>query len=124
MASPTWNQYDVIRTNMPNVLLTGGTIGTNNATPTVIAGKNFTVSKNGTAHYRITFNRKLPRFISAVGIYCNTGTALILKKVPHTEGNNFVEFVFENTSGTATEPGNSDQFEFMVFNMTHKLPKV
>ncbi len=120
----SWDLGELPKLNMKEAVFIAGTIVTENTTPTIAAGKGFTVTKNGTAHYRITFNRKVPRIIAAVGIYANTTTALILKKVPHTEGNNYVEFVFENTSGTASEPAVTDQFEFIILGMTVKLPKV
>lgn len=114
----------LIGTNMPESAFVSGTIVTHNTTPTIAAGKGFTVAKNGTARYRVTFNANIPRVIGCVGIYCNAGTARIMKKIPHVEGSNFVEFIFEDTSAVATEPGATDQFEFIAHVMMTKLPKV
>lgn len=120
----SWDLGELPKTNMKEMVIIAGTIVTENTTPTIAAGKGFTVAKNGTGHYRITFNRKVPRIIAAVGQYSNTTTPRLLKKVAHTEGNNYVEFVFEDTSGSAAEPGVTDQLEFIVIGMLVKLPKV
>lgn len=117
-------EYGRSWSTLPETITIAGRIVTHNTTPTIAAGKGFTVAKNGTAVYKITFNKKLGRIISAVGVYCNSGTARILKKKKRTDGDNFVEFLFEDTSGSAAEPGATDEFEFNIQAMRLRLPQV
>lgn len=124
MPSLSFPEYGRLWSTLPETIVISGRIVTNNTTPTIAAGKGFTVAKNGTAVYKITLNKKMGRIISAYGIYCNAGTARILKKKKRTDGDNFVEFLFENTSGTATEPGDTDELEFTIVAMRVKLPQV
>ncbi len=124
MPSLSFPEYGRTWACLPETIAISGRIVTNNTTPTIAAGKGFTVAKNGTAVYKITLNKKMGRIISAVGIYCNSGTARILKKKKRTDGDNFVEFLFENTSGSAAEPGDTDELEFTINAMRVKLPQV
>jgi hypothetical protein len=124
MATESFPEYGRTWSTLPETITIPGRIVTHNTTPTIAAGKGFKVAKNGTGVYKITLNKKMGRIISAVGIYCNEGTARILKKKKRTDGDNFVEFLFENTSGAATEPGATDEFEFVIVAMRIKLPQV
>jgi hypothetical protein len=109
--------------NMPEAAIVAGVITTENTTPVVAAGRGFTVAKNGTGRYKITFNQVFPKIVSAVGQYSSAaGTARLLKKIKYTAGDNFIEFLFENTSGVAAEPGATDQLEFIAVVMTASLP--
>ncbi len=124
MPSASFPEYGRTWSTLPEMIEIAGCIVTHNTTPTIARGKGFTVAKAGTGVYRITFNKKLGRIISAAGIYCNEGTARILKKKKRVDGDNFVDFLFENTSGAATEPGATDEFEFSVKAMRIRLPQV
>lgn len=124
MSSASFPEYGRTWSTLPETIMIPGRIVTHNTTPTIAAGKGFTVAKNGTAVYKITLNKKLGRIISAIPVYCNAGTARIVKKKIRTDGDNFVEFLFENTSGSATEPGATDELEFVIFAMRLKLPQV
>jgi hypothetical protein len=106
-------EYIKLFSTLPETLLISGRILLHNTTPTVVAGKGFTVAKNGTAIYRITFNKNMGRVVAAFPSYTGTDARLV-KKVAHVEGRNYVEFRFENTSAAATEPGATGELEFLV----------
>jgi hypothetical protein len=106
-------EYVKLFSTLPETLLIPGRVLLDNTTPTVVAGKGFTVSKNGTGVYRITLNKNMGRIVVALPSYTGTDARLV-KKVAHVEGRNYVEFRFENTSAAAAEPGATGELEFLI----------
>ncbi len=95
------------------------------ASPTRSKGKGYTVSKTSTGVFRITFNTKMPKVMSAVGTLRQAaGAANFLKGPVTSDSNNYVEFRVENASGAATDPGTSDVIDFIIVLATNTLSVV
>lgn len=95
------------------------------ASPTRSKGKGYTVSKTSTGVFRITFNQKQPKVMSAVGTLRQAaGAANFLKGPVTSDSNNYVEFRVENASGAATDPGTSDVIDFIIVLATNTLSVV
>jgi hypothetical protein len=92
------------------------------ASPTRLKGKGFTVSKTSTGVFRVTFNTKFPKVITAVGTLRQAaGAANFLKGPVTVDANNYVEFRVENASGAAADPGTSDVIDFFIVLATNTL---
>lgn len=117
----SFSEYGRLYATLPDVIIVPGAIVTHNTTPTIARGKGFTTSKNGTAIYRVTLNKKMGRVLFAVGILTGT-TAVFLKKVAYSAGNNYVEFRVENASAVATEPAATAELEFIIIATRTKAP--
>ncbi len=107
--------------NLPDLYDLHGAVVTA-ASPTRLKGKGFTVSKQGTGVFRITFNQKMVTVISAIGfLRKSAGEAVWLSGPQYVAGNNYVDFRVENSSATATDPNVADVIEFTITVATNKL---
>lgn len=95
------------------------------ASPTRSKGKGYTVSKTSQGVFRITFNTKMPKVMSAVGtLRMAAGSARFLKGPVTSDSNNYVEFRVEDASGAAQDPGTSDVIDFIIVLATNTLSVV
>lgn len=109
-------------TNHFSTHIIGGALVTA-STPTVARGKGFTVTKPGTGRYLVTFNQNTGNIVSAVGTLRQAaGAANFLKGPKYTKTDNAVEFRVENASGTASDPGATDEIDFVIFTTMDKEP--
>lgn len=122
MATSSWPRYEKATVNLGNAHFLCGSLVTA-ASPTVNKGKGFTVSKNGTGVFRVTFNQRQGGIVSAVGTLRQAaGAANFLKGPVWSNTNQYVEFRVENASGTAADPGTSDVIDFIIVLKQDKLP--
>lgn len=120
MATASQPKYRGSFANLGDLYVLYGSLVTA-ASPTRRKGKGFTVSKNGTGVFRVTLNQKFTGVISAVGTLRQAaGSANFLKGPVTVDANNYVEFRVENASGTATDPGTSDNIDFIIVLSTNK----
>ena len=110
--------------NLSDLHLVVGRVLLDSTTPTVSAGKGFTVSKIATGRYKVTLNKKV-RPIVAFGLLAKaTGEAVFLCKPVLVADDNFVEFRVENSSGSNVDAAVTDELEFMIAVMrTTSLPR-
>jgi hypothetical protein len=95
------------------------------ASPARVKGKGYTVSKQATGIFRVTFNQKFPAVISAVGTLRKVaGGATFLTGPIHVAGDNFVDFRVENAAGAATDPPVAANIDFFIVLATNKLSVV
>lgn len=110
---------------MPNTLYINGEIVCA-ASPTIFAGKGFTVTKPGTGVFRITLNKAVGHAqLGAVGQLkklAATTEARFLNALVLADGVNYVEFRVEDATGAAADPATTDRIAFQIPVMTDRLP--
>lgn len=96
------------------------------STPTIFAGKGFTVSKPGTGVFRVTPNQAAGHVqCGGVGILkklAATTEACFLAGVVLADGVGYYEFRVENASGAAADPATTDRIAFIIPIMRSRLP--
>ncbi len=125
MPSAAFPQYPNVRTTLPDCVLILGRINPDPTTPTIIAGKGFTVSKPGTGLYRVTLNKRIGHWVSAVGLYHRSaGANFHLDGELLSDANNYATFRLKNNTGTAVDGtgGGTDEISFILAVMMTKLP--
>lgn len=112
---------------MPEVLVLYGELVCA-ASPTIFAGKGFTVSKTGTGVFRVTLNKKVGRAqMGAMGQLkklAATTEARFLNGVVLADGTNYIEFRVEDATGAAADPATTDRIAFQIPVMVNRLPLV
>jgi len=109
-------------TNSPTTHFISGALVTA-ASPTVARGKGFTVSKPATGRFLVTINGGMGRIVAAVGTLRQAaGAANFLKGPKYVSTDDAVEFRVENASGTATDPGTTDEIDFIISATWDKDP--
>lgn len=125
MASSSRQWYSEQYTNLPEIgLLIGELVCA--STPTIFAGKGFTVSKPGTGVFRVTPNQAAGH-VQCGGVgnlkkLAATTEARFLAGVVLTDGVGYYEFRVEDATGAAADPATTDRIAFIIPIMRAKLP--
>lgn len=96
------------------------------ASPTIFAGKGFTVTKPGTGVFRITPNQNVGH--AQTGATANlkklaaTTEARFLNGVVLTDAEKYIEFRVEDAAGAAADPATTDRIAFVIPVARVRLP--
>lgn len=94
------------------------------STPTIRAGKGFSVSKPATGKFRITPSQKYPRFVTARAVLHQTTPAAIVLMSPITDfaTNGYFEFWTWLIGTGVSDPAATDEISFEAVFMMKALP--
>ena len=123
MPSPAFPVYPNVHCNLPDAVLVCGRIVLDPATPTIAAGKGFSVSKAGTGLYRVTLAKRQGHMVQCVALYhAPAAVAEFLDSELVTDANQYVTFRTKNGAGAASDFTAGREISFMLLVMTTKLP--
>lgn len=125
MPSSPRQWYSEQYTNLPEIGFMVGEIVCA-STPTIFAGKGFTVSKPGTGVFRVTPNQ-VAGHVQCGGVgnlkkLAATTEARFLAGVVLADGVSYYEFRIEDATGAAADPATTDRIAFIIPIMRSRLP--
>lgn len=110
----SFNQYPK-RGNVAEGCILSGCIITDTTTPTVKRGKGFTVAKQATGVYRVTWNRNAVLIGAGALLHkVADAEARFLAGAIYVQGNNYIDFRTEDATGAAANAAATDEISFML----------
>ena len=125
MPSASFPAYGQQTGNLPNLHFVVGRfiLDTDGAdTPEIVAGKGFTVTRQGTGIYRVTFNKQV-KLVSIIPTIFAPSPSLVASHKAINNDNNYVDITTADYDGNLADGAQDvEGVDFVAVVMTAKLP--